>query len=125
MSIQLKEIKSTEWGLDIENLGEVKQGLDDIKQCVYIILTTQKQSDPLREDFGCGAYDYVDQPVNKAIPNMISSILEALEKYEKRIEDVKVKSSIDISTLVFTVTYKIKNTILTDLLNVSYGFGNT
>ena len=73
MSIQLNEIKSTEWGLDIENQGEVKQGLDDIKQCVYIILMTQKLTDPLREDFGCGAFDYVDMPVNKAIPNIIKS----------------------------------------------------
>lgn len=125
MSIQLNEIKSTEWGLDIENQGEVKQGLDDIKQCVYIILMTQKLTDPLREDFGCGAFDYVDMPVNKAIPNIIKSILDALEVYEKRIENVTVKSKINISEIEFTINYKIKNTILTDLLKVSYGFGNT
>ena len=30
--ITLSEIKSSEWSFDIDNLGNVKQGLDDIKQ---------------------------------------------------------------------------------------------
>jgi phage baseplate assembly protein W len=125
MAIQLTDIQSTEWGLDIDNLGEVVQGLDDIKQCVFIILTTQKRTDTLREDFGCGAYDYVDMPTNVSIPNMKKSIVDCLVKYENRIEKIKIKSEIDVANLNFTISYAIKNTILTDILKVSYGISNT
>ena len=125
MSVQLKDIRSTEWGFDIDNQGEVKQGLDDIKQCVLIICTTQKGTDPLRPNFGCGAYDYIDSPVNTAIPNIKKAIIDGLSQYETRIENIEITSSIDVSILTFNISYKIKNTVLTDLLKVSYGFGNT
>lgn len=125
MAIELKDIQSTEWGLDIDNLGNVKQGLDDIKQCIDIILTTQKGTDPLRPDFGCGVYDDLDKPINSVLPNMIKSIKESIAKYETRVEKVSIKYSIVDFNLIFDINYKIKNTILTDLLSISYGLANT
>lgn len=119
----ISEIKSTQWTFDMNNAGIV-QGLDSIKQCVYLILMTQRGTDPLRPDFGCGVYDYVDQPVTVAIPRMIKSISEALKKWEPRIEDVIVKQNLEVSSATFTISYKIKNTKTTDQLNITYGGAN-
>lgn len=125
MSTQLKDIKSTEWSLDINNQGSVVQGLDDIKQCVQIICNTQKGTAVLKPNFGCDAFLYIDSPVNKAIPNMKKAIFDALTEFEPRIEKINITSKIDISKIDFTITYSIKNTILTDFYKSTYGITNT
>lgn len=118
---KISEISSTTWTFDIENPGKIVQGFDAIKQCVFIILTTQKGTDPLRPDFGCGAFEYVDKPVAYAVPRMIKEIVFALEKYEPRIEQIKVQQVLDESHATFTISYSIKNTKSTDQLNITYG----
>ena len=125
MSKQLLDIKSSEWGFDIDNLGNVKEGLNDIKQCVYIILTTQKGTDRLRPNFGCSAFDYVDKPVNIAIPNMKKAILDGLNEFEKRIEKIKISHVLDGEKISFIIKYGVKNTILTDELKATYGITNS
>jgi phage baseplate assembly protein W len=117
----ISDITSTQWTFDINTPGNIVQGLESIKQCVFIILTTEKGTDPLRPDFGCAAFDYLDMPVNVAIPRMIKSISESLLKYETRIEEIKVTPALNISQTTFTISYKIKNTKSTDQLNVTYG----
>jgi len=117
----LTDITSTQWTYDIDNPGQIVQGLNSIKQCVFLILTTQKGTDPLRPDFGCSAFDFIDQPVNVAIARMIKAISESLIKYEPRIEEVKVTPRLDIAQATFTISYKIKNTKSTDQLNITYG----
>jgi phage baseplate assembly protein W len=93
----VKDINSKNWAIDINNPSEVVQGLADVNQCIYIILTTVKGSSPLRPEFGCSLWDYVDKPINFAIPNMIREIAAALQEYETRI-------TID------SILYEIKNT---------------
>lgn len=117
----VKNITSTQWSFDINNPFELVQGFDAIKQAVFLILTTQKGTDPLRPDFGCGAFEYLDKPVNFAIPRMIKSITESLLKYEPRIENIKVTQVLNVSQSRFTISYTIKNTKTTDQLNVTYG----
>jgi len=55
-----------------------------------VILTTRKGTDPLRPHFGCGVFDYIDKPVNTSIPAMKKEILEALRKFEPRIQVVSI-----------------------------------
>jgi phage baseplate assembly protein W len=76
------------WQVSITDPSKLIEGVEDIAQCVYIILTTIKGSDPLRPDFGSDVYLYLDKPMNEAQPMLIYAATEAVQKWEKRI-DVK------------------------------------
>ena len=62
----------------------VAQQLGDISQCIRIILTTPRGSDPLRPDFGCDALNYLDMPLPTARPHLVREIRAALA-WEPRI----------------------------------------
>ncbi len=62
----------------------VAQQLADIAQCIRIILTTPKGSDPLRPDFGCDAGNWLDLPLPAARPHLVREIRAALA-WEPRI----------------------------------------
>ncbi len=69
--------------VDINISGVYVYGVDDIRQCWDLILNSVKGSDPLRPEFGCGIFDYVDKPVTdfvKSYPQIISD----LETWERR-----------------------------------------
>ena len=84
-------------------LGEVVEGIADIRQCIGTILTTTKGSDPLRPEFGSDIWRYVDRPVTVAAPNMAYEILDALGKWERRIIIKELTYIIDGSRIEFTI----------------------
>jgi len=122
--MNVKDIRSSEWGLSMAELGAVVEGINDIKQCLNIIMYTRKGTDPLRPEFGCGAIDRIDQPVNVAIPGMIKDIIDAVTLFEPRIDMVKSKitSELSGSQVTFTLNFKIKNSVETGQQNITYGF---
>lgn len=120
--MNVKDIRSSEWSLSMAELGAVVEGVDDIKQCLNIIMYTRKGTDPLRPDFGCGAIDRIDQPVNVAIPGMIKDIIEAVTLFEPRIDIVKITSELIESQVKFFLNFKIKNSVETGQQNITYGF---
>lgn len=65
--------------------GKVTQGLNDVRQCVQIILTTTQGSDPLRPLFGSKIYTHIDKPVTIAAPLICAEILDCVGKWEPRI----------------------------------------
>lgn len=125
MVIKLNEIRSTEWGLDINQLGQVVQGLDDIKQCIYIILNTVKGSDPLRPNFGCGIFEHLDKPTTQSIPDIKKTVAQAILEFEPRVENVKVTLTLNVENLIVSTSYQIKNTVQTSQLDVTYGLTNS
>ena len=79
-------ILSTHWQL-AQNLNEqAVQGIDDIHQCIANILNTLKGTDILRPEFGSDHFQYIDQPEDVALPNMVREITLALQHWETRIE---------------------------------------
>ena len=56
----------------------VVQQMADVHQCIRIILTTPKGSDPLRPEFGCGTGNYLDLPLDAARPHIVREVREAL-----------------------------------------------
>lgn len=64
-------------------------GLDDIAQCLHIILNTPKGSDPLRPDFACDIQKYIDWPQNRSVPFIVREARAAILKFETRIRDVR------------------------------------
>jgi phage baseplate assembly protein W len=111
-------ITSGYWQMKLAEPGIV-QGLSDIQQCIYIILVTKKGTDPTRPNFGCGIYDYIDKPINIALPNMKREIAEAIAVYEPRVKIIRILHAVDVEHLTFEIEWKFKDQ--TGTTKVSYG----
>ena len=62
----LNEITYVDWQCKLNEIGGIAEGVNDINQCIAIILETPKGSDPHRPDFGSDILKYVDYPINIA-----------------------------------------------------------
>jgi Bacteriophage baseplate protein W len=101
-STTLTDIVSADWSLALDALsspgsgiGSVVQGLDDVNQCIRIILTTPKGSDPLRPTFGADVWKYIDVPIDEAIPAIVREVTEAITRWEPRVTVVFVDAVAD------------------------------
>jgi len=91
----LADVTSHDWSLALDEsvnssapgsgLGQVVQSLDDITQCLRIIVTTPKGTDPLRPDFAVDIFDYIDRPINQFLPRFVRTVTDAIAKYEPRV----------------------------------------
>lgn len=86
----------------------------DIKEAIWIILSTAKGERVMRPDFGCGIHDFIFAPINTTTMNLIEvSVREALIDYEPRIDVINVTvSDREASTgkLFISIDYQIKAT---------------
>jgi uncharacterized protein len=103
MPINVNDITSAEWSLSTRGQGEVEQGFDDINQCIKLIVSTQRGTDPMRPNFGCDLWRFMDYGINVAAARMTNEILSALATWETRIE----VTNINYSTLEESVTFNI------------------
>lgn len=102
--------------------GALAVGVEDVRQCIDIILRTIPGSDPMRPLFGCYAYRFVDKPIGVAIPNVKKEIYEALDLWEPRIRVKLITHQLsDTSQLQFTVNYIIIDDDILDSINYSSG----
>ncbi|MBF6569058.1 MAG: GPW/gp25 family protein [Candidatus Binataceae bacterium] len=90
MAATLANITSVDWSLKLGAIGEVVQGLADVDQCIQIILTTPKGSDPLRPTFGSDLWRYIDYPIDVAIPSAVREVTQAITLWEPRVKLVSV-----------------------------------
>jgi phage baseplate assembly protein W len=72
---------TTHWQLAPSLDSQAVQGVDDIHQCIDHILSTMKGTDV----FGSDHFQYIDQPEDIAIPNIVREVTLALKRWEKRI----------------------------------------
>ena len=124
----LADILSPVWTLSKNGNGQITEGLDAIRQCLDVIITTTKGSDPLRPEFGCDAMKYIDAPINQASPLIVKALLNAISTWETRVTVNKItwvlKSTSDDGPnhLVFSVGYSLTPD-LADTLKVTIGSG--
>ena len=125
----LNEITYVDWQYKLNSIGEVAQGVEDINQCIAIILLTQKGSDPLRPTFGSDIYKYVDYPVNSAKANIIRESVDAIEKWETRIKIDSVTVEINATQIKVKIQWTLKSSNNTNtkiclhkLKNDAYGW---
>lgn len=102
-----KQITSLDWSSKLGSLGAVVEGLDDIRQCISIILGTQKGSLPHRLDFGSDLWKYIDLPPGAAKPPIIREAAQALAKWEPRadVQSIALQPS-SLAHYVLIVTWK-------------------
>lgn len=101
MAIRVSDITSADWSPAVGSPGDIVAGLDDIEQCLGIILTTPKGSDPHRPLFGCDAWLWVDKPAPIAIPNIIRESVDSLRIWEPRIAIISVTARQDLITVTY------------------------
>jgi phage baseplate assembly protein W len=105
MTTSIGDIRATDWQPKLGGIGEVVEGVDDINQCIRIILGTRKGSVPHRPEFGSDIWKYIDYPVNEAIPHIIRESIDAINAWETRIEIRRVAASVDGSTVTLAVEW--------------------
>jgi len=91
----LASIRSAHWQPRLFAIGEVVEGWADIDQAIRIILSTPKGTDRHRPDFGFGGHDYLDWPVDRAIPHLVREAVTAIRAWEKRADIVKIDVRVD------------------------------
>jgi phage baseplate assembly protein W len=89
-AITLADIKLADWSLALGAIGDVVQGIADIEQCLGIIVTTPRGSDPLRPTFGADIWRYIDFPISRALPAIVSELTSAITIWEPRVNLVSV-----------------------------------
>lgn len=129
--MNIQDIKSADWALSTSGLGGVVEGIDDINQCIVIILSTLKGSDPLRPLFGCDVWRWVDRPLKASLPFMKRAIREAIELWEPRV----IVTSVDyifqnesggttggvFSGVRFLIGWKLRKKLTTGSVEVNLG----
>ena len=91
-----------------------------------LIIRTTKGTDPLRPEFGSKVYNYVDAPMNIAVPNIKREILDALELWEKRIKVISINHYLESpGHVVFEVVYRVVDENIVDKLIFDLQNGRT
>lgn len=89
-------------------------GEDDIRESIWIILSTARGERVMRPDFGCGIHDLVFDTMNTATVGLFEShVREALVNHESRIEVTELDISIDdadVGRLLINLTYRVRET---------------
>lgn len=89
-TIALEDIHSADWSLKLDAIGEVVEGIDDVQQCLAIIVLTPQGTDPLRPTFGSNIWRYIDHPIDRALPAIVSELTAAIARWEPRVTLVSV-----------------------------------
>lgn len=110
MTVRVSDISAIDWSPRLGSPGEVVTGLEDIEQCIAIIIFTRKGSVPHRPLLGCDAWRWIDAPANIAIPNIIREVVDALELWEPRIKVAGVMAVVTgAGSATITVSWQPRN----------------
>ena len=105
----INEITYVDWQCKLNGIGGVAEGVEDINQCIAIILQTQKGSDPHRPTFGSDIMKYVDYPINVAKANIIRETIDAINLWETRVKINKTDIEINGTTILIKVEWTLAN----------------
>lgn len=96
----------------------------DIRESIWIILSTAKGERVMRHDFGCGIHDLVFAPINTTTVNLVQKgVQEALTLWEPRIELINVEVSterVDEGRLLISIDYRVR--VTNNRFNLVYPF---
>ena len=120
-AITLADITSADWSLALDSstpsglsgsgIGNVVQGISDINQCIYVILSTPRGSDPLRPTFACDLWRLLDAPINFARPALVNEIVTNITRWEPRVRVLSVVVNLVSGTqsnLEIAITWQLK-----------------
>jgi phage baseplate assembly protein W len=101
-------------GLDRQGEVALSRYEDDVRQAMWIILSTAPGERLMRPDFGCGIQEYVFAPNNTRTAGLVRfHVEEALTRWEPRIELEGVKVQPDPghpAVLLVSIDYRVRAT---------------
>lgn len=103
--MNITDVKNSEWSLSNTEQGGIMEGVDDINQCLHNILFTVPGSDPLRLDFGCDIWQYVDKNPLTEINGMAKAIADAIFKWESRVGIKSISYLIEKESIQFNINW--------------------
>jgi phage baseplate assembly protein W len=106
------------WKFPIQLDPELKIALsryeEDVREAVWIILSTAPGERVMRPDFGCGIHEYVFAPNDTSTAGLVRfHVEESLTRWEPRIdlEEVQVHADPrDPALLLISVAYRVRTT---------------
>lgn len=108
--MNINDIKSLDFQPKLGEIGAVVEDIDDINQCIRIILTTPKGQLPHRPEFGSDIWKYIDYPVNEAIPNIIREAIDAINTWEPRCNIKSIRADVDLAKVILKIEWLLKET---------------
>jgi len=105
MTIDVNQIRSVDWSRKVGEPGSIAEGLDDIDQCIKILLATPKGAVEHRPEFGCDAWRYLDYPVNEALPHIVRECTNALARWEPRAMVTGIATSYEASRVFLSIRW--------------------
>lgn len=120
--INISDISTDRWSMSITNFGEVVADVEDLKQCLYIIVSTRKGSAPGWRAFGCGLFDHLDKPVNVVGPLVVQEMRASIERWEPNIviQDITFSHE-DLGKVRWTIKWQPSDgTRTTDPISTSF-----
>lgn len=115
----LNEITYVDWQYKLNGIGSIAEGVEDINQCIAVILSTQKGSVPHRPTFGSDILKYVDYPVNIAKANIIRETIDAITLWEKRVKVDSVTVEINQTQINIKVQWSLTDGNVSDSMEVN------
>lgn len=83
--VSIDTITTSNWQLSNVAFGQIAQGADDILMCIHNILFTMKGEVPFNPFFGSNLFKLIDRPITIVGPEMVSEIIDAINKWEPRV----------------------------------------
>ena len=107
----ITQITARNWQLALDQPGDVVADLNDISQCIRVILTTPKGTDPLRPEFACDLWRYIDYPIDRATPHIVREAWDAIETFEPRIELINITPRLgdEPSQIVVKIVWRLRD----------------
>ena len=115
----LNEITYVDWQYKLNGIGSIAEGVEDINQCIAVILSTQKGSVPHRPTFGSDILKYVDYPVNIAKANIIRETIDSITLWEKRVKVDSVTVEINQTQINIKVQWSLSDGKVSDYVEVT------
>ena len=110
----------SDWQISLTEQGSIVQELADINQCIILIITTQKGSDPMKPRFGVDLLKWIDKPVNVVVPGLITEITNQIQQWEPRVKVLQVTYQMNEAAIDFKVHWQLKSTGVTNTTSYTY-----
>ncbi len=91
--------------IKLGSIGEKVEGIEDLKQEIYLILSTPLGSIPHMPEFGSKIYEYIDRPMTIAKALIIGEAYRAIKRNCTRFKVSSIKlSTISPGKYVFKIS---------------------
>jgi len=86
-------------------------GMDEVNQCIQLLISTAPGERVMRSEFGCRLYTRVWENIDQVASEGLEDIREAITNFEPRVNLVSVNSRIfrDEGRVLFAVEYRLKD----------------